>query len=453
MDILQTVWTALTNENQIALNLISIPMTFIEVNLIFLLFSSILNIVYTRKQAAIYVVSFTLLSLITTYIIPTPYNTLINILIYPILVYFVLHTNALKAILAEVVVYVLFFIIVTPLIALYTFVFNVTSSQVAIIPIHKLIYSITLYLFLFIVFKILKKYNLHFSFLDKFDTFNYNTLIINFIVGIAAIALQGYIEFMYIDYLPISLVFTSLIILTVYFIISLYSLLRTSKLEETKQLLNVEMEYNSKLNTLHDNIRGFKHDFNNIIQAIGGYLSTENIDGLKLYYHDLLEECQINNNLSVLSPELINNPAIYSLLCDKYCKAENLGIEFNLEVLMDLSNLNIKMYELTRILGILFDNAIEAASKCDRKIVNIIFRKDKKSNADLIIVQNTYINKDVDTDKIFEKGYTSKEDSESDKSHGLGLWEIRKYLKNNNNLDLFTTKNNKLFTQQFEIFN
>ena len=77
------------------------------------------------------------------------------------------------------------------------------------------------------------------------------------------------------------------------------------------------------MHILHDNVRGFKHDFNNIVQAIGGYLSADNLEGLRAYYKDLLEECQINNNLAVLNPELINNPAIYSLLADKYYTFEN----------------------------------------------------------------------------------------------------------------------------------
>ena len=38
------------------------------------------------------------------------------------------------------------------------------------------------------------------------------------------------------------------------------------------------------------------------------------------------------------------------------------------------------------------------------------------------------------------------------KNHGLGLWEVRKILKKNNNLNLFTTKTNKLFKQQLEIY-
>ena len=65
----------------------------------------------------------------------------------------------------------------------------------------------------------------------------------------------------------------------------------------------------------------------------------------------------------------------------------------------------------------------------------------------LLIIENTYTNKDVNTDKIFEKGYSTKKGNT-----GLGLWEVRQILKKNNNLNLFTTKNDEFFTQQFEIF-
>ena len=66
------------------------------------------------------------------------------------------------------------------------------------------------------------------------------------------------------------------------------------------------------------------------------YLST---DGLKDYYSDLLGDCQKVNSLAVLNPELINNPAVYSLLTSKYHKAEELGIKMNFEVFLDLESL------------------------------------------------------------------------------------------------------------------
>lgn len=454
MEILQTIWNALTSENEILLNIVSIPMTFIEITLTFLLFTTLLNISFSKKNAILYIICHSIIAMLSSYFIPKPFNTFINLMAFPILIYFILKTNALKSILAEITIYTVMFLIVTPLVSLYTFIFNLTALDVSVIPIHKIFYSIILYMILFLIYIILKITKFHIKFFDKFDTCSYNILIINFVIGIIAIFSQVYIESLYIDYIPVSVIVLSLIVSLVYFIISLYSLFRTSKLEQTKQLLEEEKMYNKTLNTLHDNIRGFKHDFNNIVQAIGGYISTNNIDGLKLYYRDLLKDCQINNNLAVLNPELINNPAIYSLLADKYYKAEELNIQINLEVFVDLNNLNIKTYELTRILGILLDNAIEASSKCENKVINITFRKDK-SNKILIIIQNTYINKDINIDRIFEKGYTSKEDNANDensKNHGLGLWEVRKYLRKHTNLDLFTTKNEEFFTQQFEIY-
>ena len=65
----------------------------------------------------------------------------------------------------------------------------------------------------------------------------------------------------------------------------------------------------------------------------------------------------------------------------------------------------------------------------------------------IIIISNTYKDKSISTEEIFEKGKTSKSNHS-----GLGLWEVRQYIKKNNNLNLFTTKDNKYFTQQFEIY-
>ncbi|MGN1270538.1 MAG: sensor histidine kinase [Clostridia bacterium] len=223
-------------------------------------------------------------------------------------------------------------------------------------------------------------------------------------------------------------------------------------MEDTIQSLEEEKLYNKTLSILYDNIRGFKHDFGNIVQSIGGYISTNNMEGLKEYYNDLMKDCRKSNNLSILNPELLQNPAVYSLITSKYHKAEDMGISMEIEVFSNLANVNMKAYELTKVLGILLDNAIEASNKCKEKNINLTIRKDLKIDRQLIVVSNTYTNKDVNTDKIFEKGYTSKKDYDG-KSHGLGLWEVRKVLKKNDNLNLFTTKSNEFFTQQLEIYN
>ena len=95
----------------------------------------------------------------------------------------------------------------------------------------------------------------------------------------------------------------------------------------------------------------------------------------------------------------------------------------------------------------LLDNAIEAASECDEKVLNIDFRNDAKNNRNIILIENTYKDKNIDINEIFNKGVSGKENHT-----GLGLWEIRQILKKNNNVNLHTTKNDKYFSQQLEIY-
>lgn len=451
MEILQTIWNSLITENELGVQLVSIPLAFIEATVSTLLFTIVLNIKSNKKQKIIYIILFSIIGLISLYFIPTPYNTFINVLACPILVYIIFKTNLLKSILAEVIPYVVFVLLGSIIVNLYTIISGIPTNSFVNIPIHKILFSIIMYGCAYTIYLFFKCSNINFSLIDKFKKKNNSILLTNFCIGIVAICIQSYLATFYNDYSPFYVTFSSVLVLLIYFIISLYTLLRTTKLEIATENLEEERLYNKTLTILYDNIRGFKHDFNNIVQAIGGYISTNDIDGLKDYYSDLVSDCQKVNNLSVLNPELINNPAIYSLLTSKYHKAEELGVKITFEIFLDLTTLNIKTYDLTRILGILLDNSIEASNKCEEKTINITIRKDNKANRQLFIIENTYSDKNIDTERIFEKGYTSKVEDDG-KNHGLGLWEVRNILKKNNNLNLFTTKDSKFFKQQLEIY-
>ena len=49
--------------------------------------------------------------------------------------------------------------------------------------------------------------------------------------------------------------------------------------------------------------------------------------------------------------------------------------------------------------------------------------------------------------KIFEKGVSGKENHT-----GLGLWEVRKLVRKNKNVNLISDAKNGLFKQQLEIY-
>lgn len=102
---------------------------------------------------------------------------------------------------------------------------------------------------------------------------------------------------------------------------------------------------------------------------------------------------------------------------------------------------------LQEFYGILLDNAIESSEESKEKLLNIVFRNDEKNHRQLIIIENSYANKDVDTIKIFGKGISEKENHT-----GLGLWEVNNILRKNNNISLFTTKSDTYFRQQLEIY-
>lgn len=452
MEILHAMWTALTTENANLTLIICSSLTIIEVYVSTLLFTQILNISINKTQKVAYTLSFSIIAILTMFIVPSPYNTFINLIACPILIYFIFKTSILKSILSEIVPYIIFVILGSIVVNLCNIITNIPTNIFSNIPIYKFSCSLVLYICAYFIYMYLNKHNITISILDKFTKKNNIVLITNLFVGILAVCVQSYLATFYNDYLPFYITLLSVFVLLIYFFISIYSLSRTSKLEDTIQSLEEERLYNKTLNILYDNIRGFKHDFGNIVQSIGGYISTNNMNGLKNYYTDLVKDCRKSNNLSILNPELLQNPAVYSLITSKYHLADDLGISMEIEIFCNLATVNMKSYELTRVLGILLDNAIEASNKCDKKSINITIRKDSKIDRHLIIISNTYTNKDVNTDKIFEKGYTSKDDFDG-KSHGLGLWEVRKVLKKNNNLNLFTSKNNDFFTQQLEIYN
>lgn len=276
--------------------------------------------------------------------------------------------------------------------------------------------------------------------------------VINFIISIIGIIfsnIQAHEIMTASQTMNVNIMLANIIICAVIISLNIYGLL--NKREAVKNERNVKQLTEEKKNLLDvtDNIRCFKHDFNNIIQAIDGYIYLNDMKSLQVYFKSLLKECNHVKVVDFLNCQGLDNPAIYGVLLNKFQIAEENGIKMNIDIMVSLKDLNEKAYVISRMLGILVDNALEATNECADKIVNIQFLKDRKRDKIDIVVENTYANKDVDTCKIFEKNYTTKKDKGNT---GLGLWKIQDILKKDNNLELFTTKDENMFKQRIEIY-
>ena len=450
MNTLQTIWSALTVQNLILFNILSIPLVYIEPYLLMLFFCSILNIETTKSRKIVYVLLHGSITNIMIFTLPSSYYLFINIFLLPVLIFFILKASLIKSILATVITFLTTFVLEFIASSLVIHIFSVNYEFIMSVPLYRFIITIVIYLIIFLLYKLIKYYKVNIDVFDNMTVKNKVLIITSIILVLFIIASQFYLVKFYSDTVPFLITLIGIIGLIVYSIISIYNLINISKLEITKRDLESANLTIHSLTILHDTVRSFKHDFDNIVNGIGGYLINEDMEGLKKYYNQLLEDCQKTNNLYALSPNVINHPAIYHMLATKYYDADQKNVAINLNVFLDLNEIEQRMriYDFTRILGILLDNAIEAANECEKKQINVTFRKEiNKNDLILVIIQNTYKNKDVDTERIYQKGLTSKENHS-----GLGLWKIRQILMKNNNLNLFTSKNDEYFTQQFEIF-
>ena len=284
---------------------------------------------------------------------------------------------------------------------------------------------------------------------DELGKKNKKKIIIISVIGSMIIFFNTVEMTIFISDFPYIIFVFDIVSLIVYFYISIKDIMKIEELEEKDRKIHNLESYNKTLLIMYDSIRGFRHDFANFVQALNGYVETNDIIGIKSMGKSILKDCTIVNTMGILDPKIINNPAVYSILTNKYYMAQKEKILMNIEVMIDLKEIKISAYEFCRILGILLDNAIEAAKECEEKVINVRFIKDFKVNRKLVIIENSYKKVDLDIEKIFEKGYSTKKEEKD--NHGLGLWTVRKILNQTDNLSLFT-KAGELFSQQLEIY-
>ena len=448
MNTLQTIWSALTVPNEPLTNIIFIPITFLDAFVGLIFFTTLLNIDTNRKNKILYIFTYGILSNILTFCVPASYKVFIQMILWPFMVFFILKTTVLKSILAPIFTLIMSSILESILINIFL-VLGIDSQSLVQIPLYRLLCVLSIYLILFVLSRIIKYFKVNINIFEHLSFKNKLLLGISLFLIVLVLGLQFYLVIFYSSSMPLIVSSINIVILIIYFTISICGIINISNLEVTRRDLESANHHIQSLTILHDQVRSFKHDFDNIVNSIGGYVVNEDMEGLKKYYNQLLEECHKTNNLYALSPSVINHPAIYHILATKYYDADKKNVQINLNVFLNLNEIEarMKIYDFTRILGILLDNAIDAAKECDKKVINVTFRKEISNDMIVVIIQNTYSNKDVNTEEIFQKGVSSKANHS-----GLGLWKVHQILMHNNNLNLFTSKDGEFFTQQFEIF-
>lgn len=216
-----------------------------------------------------------------------------------------------------------------------------------------------------------------------------------------------------------------------------------------KELAHLK-EYTVNLENLSNDLRSFRHDQINIFQTIGAYIESENIKELKeFYYTELMPESKkiLEKNRSYTSLMHIKIDSLKGLLSSKIIKAQSKNIKVKIEIVDDVNELSIYLIDICRIIGIIFDNAIEAAILCDNKFIEFLVYKN--NNSTTLITKNSCPSNTPSIHKIYEKNFSTK-----GVNRGIGLKTVKDILNEKyNNVYLNTSIDNFVFTQELIIVN
>ena len=303
--------------------------------------------------------------------------------------------------------------------------------------------------FYFLIYITIKRLNIKLQIPSYLSKKSKNQIIEVSIISAILILINKISLFYMINILPSSIYVIAIILIISYYLITIISINKTIQVEDEKNKVNELEGNNQRLKESFDDMRSFRHDMKNIMQGLGGYIATKDIEGLSNMYNEFILDYKKLENTKDFEELLKLNPAIYNIINNKYLEAKKDNINISVEIYVDLNSLKIKTYELCRVLGILIDNAIEATRECDNKQISIKFMKDNYNNRSLVIIENPCKNTLLDLSKLNEKGFTTKKEK---LFHGLGLWRVNQIVKKNENLRLSTTRD-KIFKQQLEIYN
>ncbi len=248
------------------------------------------------------------------------------------------------------------------------------------------------------------------------------------------------------SYSGIFLLINTLQFILIFIFLSIY-LKKSIEYEKTQMDLYTSELHNKTLIGMVDGVRTLKHDYNNIMQALNGYVTTKQYDKLAEHINSVIGECNMVNNLSVIDPKIFNEPAVYGIVGAKYFLANKDNIPFDLDILSNIAKIDFPKPDLSRILGILLDNALEATKKSNKPYIRLEMKFDKRKNSDIIRVINSYdLKNDINLTEIYKKGYSTKE-----VKSGIGLWEVKKLIDKSKNSQIFATIEKDKFVQNITI--
>ena len=244
-----------------------------------------------------------------------------------------------------------------------------------------------------------------------------------------------------------------LIIQLVFFWILYFAINRREKERIHNELVEDRLsnlkEYTDHLEQEQRKLRKFKHDYQNMLLSLEENLRSSDSKDAKEYLQTFKQYS--DNYISESGLWMFNDfdniktPYLKSILINKTSQATEQGIDVHFECKYDVEEIAMEPYDLVRIVGIAYDNAIEAVKDFDkeRKKINImVYRSEGQTE---ISIANSVL-KAKNLAHIKKEGITTK------KGHsGFGLANIEEISNHYSNLLVNYQEKDGWFTIDFVV--
>ena len=198
--------------------------------------------------------------------------------------------------------------------------------------------------------------------------------------------------------------------------------------------------YATTVDQLYNDIRFYKHDISNILSVFRLFIEDKDMTGLSTYYEDKVSQMPVISDPTykfIAMIQKIDSTPLKGLLLGKFEAMRVSGIQLEVGEIEETGKVPIDDMDLLRVLGILLDNAIEAAiiSKEPRVILSVEEEAGKRS----IKVSNSYMEAPI-MSEISKVGYSTK-----GSGRGLGLESAGKTIEKYENVDMKLAMDKEFF--------
>ena len=211
---------------------------------------------------------------------------------------------------------------------------------------------------------------------------------------------------------------------------------------------NESMEYVLRYEKIINEQGKKNHEYNNQLMVIKGYINKP--ERLSEYLDEVIGEHKTGQNYTVKQLGFLPDGGVKGLIYHKLSKMEDNNIKYYLYVDQNLKDKDIESFDLktyrdlTKLLGVFLDNAIDAALKSEEKEIEVELKD--KDDCLLLTISNTY-DKNTDINKVGKSGFTTK-----GVGHGFGLSIVKDIAKTNSEIETFSSKESDKFIQTAMIY-